>query len=61
MTIDKKATPDSCRILVLDSGFHIFISFQTRKAHGVDLAGNIIIFDEAHNLVSNSYTMVTVI
>ncbi len=26
--------------------------FQTRKAHNVELQGNVIIFDEAHNLVS---------
>ena len=32
----------------------VFI-FQTRKAHGVELQGSIIIFDEAHNLVSTLF------
>ena len=37
--------PVSCYISLL------FSVFQSRRAHGVELQGNIVIFDEAHNLV----------
>ena len=42
----------TCEIEFVRLYYIICLCFQSRKAHGVELQGNVVIFDEAHNLVS---------
>ena len=37
------------------SVFSLFLSYQTRKMHGINIDNSVVILDEAHNIVSELY------